>query len=272
LSESSRAHFTELVPFHEVAHQWWGNVVGWSSYRDQWIDEAMANYLTLLFAETRKNPNHNLHLWLERYRTLLVEQAPSADEPTNQVGALLLGSRLDSSKSPSAYEDLIYSKGSWVIHMLREMLRQPGPNPDARFHALLKTLVTKYAYRALSTEDLRHEVEAVMTPTMDLEGDHSMAWFFDQWVAGTGIPHYKVEFTTHKTEAGYAVRGKLLQTEVPNSFIARVPIYAATSGAHPVLLGTVVAAGPETSFHFAATTPPHKLLIDPQLTLLCTTE
>ena len=54
LSDTSREHFTELVPFHEVAHQWWGNVVGWSSYRDQWIDEAMANYLTLLFAETRK--------------------------------------------------------------------------------------------------------------------------------------------------------------------------------------------------------------------------
>jgi len=34
LSESVQEHFTELVPFHEVAHQWWGNIVGWSSYRD----------------------------------------------------------------------------------------------------------------------------------------------------------------------------------------------------------------------------------------------
>src|SRR5882762_9474765 len=51
LSERGQEHFTELVPFHEVAHQWWGNLVGWSVYRDQWIDEALANYLALLFAD-----------------------------------------------------------------------------------------------------------------------------------------------------------------------------------------------------------------------------
>ena len=112
-----------------------------------------------------------------------------------------------------------------------------------------------------------------MTPTMDLEGGHSMEWFFAQWVDGTGIPHYKTEFTVHKNESGgFTVRGKLLQTDVPNSFIARVPLYVATTGKNSILLGTVVAAGPETTFHFNTTAPPHKLLIDPQLTLLCTTE
>ncbi len=49
LSPATQESFTELVPYHEVAHQWWGNVVAWSSYRDQWIDEAIANYLALLF-------------------------------------------------------------------------------------------------------------------------------------------------------------------------------------------------------------------------------
>jgi hypothetical protein len=272
LSSNAQEHFTELVPFHEVAHQWWGNIVGWSSYRDQWIDEAIANYLALLFADTRKNPDHTLRVWLQRYRQKLIEKSPDADEPTDDVGALALGMRLDSSKSPSAYEDLIYPKGAWVIHMLREMLRQPGPNPDARFNALLHTLVTKYAYRALSTKDLRHEVEALMTPSMDLEGGHSMEWFFEQWVKGTGIPHYRVEFSARKTDNGYAIKGKLFQTGVPQSFIARVPLYASSPGGRSVLLGTVVAAGPETSFQFATPNSLHKLLIDPQLTILCTTE
>jgi hypothetical protein len=272
LSSTGQEHFSELVPFHEVAHQWWGNIVAWSSYRDQWIDEAMASYLALLFADSRKNPDHTLHVWLQRYRQKLVEKSPNADEPAAEIGSLSLGSRLDSSKSPTAYEDVIYYKGAWVLHMLREMLRQPGPNPDARFNALLHTLVTKYAYRALSTQDLRREIEAIMTPAMDLEGGHSMEWFFEQWVHGTGIPHYRVEFSAHQTDSGYTVRGKLFQTEVPNSFIARVPIYAAGPGNHSTLLGTVVAAGPETAFHFNTTTAPHKLQIDPQLTLLCTTE
>jgi Peptidase family M1 domain len=274
LSSSGQEHFSELVPFHEVAHQWWGNMVGWSSYRDQWIDEAIANYLALLFADMRKNPDHTLRVWLQRYRQRLVEKAANADEPAGEIGALALGSRLNSSKSPEAYEDLIYAKGAWVIHMLREMLRQPGTNPDARFNVLLHTLVTKYAYRALSTQDLRREVEAVMTPSMDLEGGHSMEWFFEQWIQGTGIPHYRTEFTVHKNESGdgYSIRGKLFQENVPQSFIARVPIYAAIPGTRPVLLGTVVAAGPETQFRFTASTPPHKLVIDPQMTLLCTTQ
>jgi hypothetical protein len=274
LSSSTQEHFTELVPFHEVAHQWWGNIVGWSSYRDQWIDEAIANYLALLFADVHKNPDHTLHLWLQRYRQTLIEKKPDADQPAGDIGALALGTRLNSSKSPEAYDDLIYAKGAWVIHMLREMLRQPGANPDARFNALLRNLVTKYAYRALSTQDLRREIEAVMTPSMDLEGGHSMEWFFEQWIQGTGIPQYRVEFTVHKSDSGtgYSIRGKLFQENVPQSFIARVPLYAAIPGARPVLLGTVVAAAPETQFHFTSSTSPHKLVIDPQMSLLCTTQ
>jgi hypothetical protein len=272
LTTTNSEHFTELVPYHEVAHQWWGNVVGWSSYRDQWIDESIATYLSLLFADSQKNPDRTLRLWLERFRQHLLTKAPGSDEPPAEIGALVLGSRLNSSKSPVAYEALIYSKGAWVFHMLREMLRQPGAkNPDARFVALFNTLSTKYAGQALSTEDLQHEVEAVMTPSMDLEGGHSMEWFFEQWVRGTGIPHYRVEYSTHQTDKGLVLRGKLFQSAVPHSFIAPVPLYASL-GSNKIFLGTVNTNGPETPFHFTVPAAPRKLLIDPQLTLLCTSE
>lgn len=273
LSATGQEHFTELVPFHEVAHQWWGNVVGWDNYRDQWIDEALANYLALLFADTQKRTDHSLRVWLDRYRKRLVEKLPGADQPNSEIGPLDLGSRLTSSKSPNGFEEVIYGKGAWVIHMLREMLRQPGAkNPDARFTALLHTLATKYAYRALSTADLQHEVEAVMTPAMDLEGGRSMEWFFEQWVRGTGIPHYRVEFSVHPSDKGYLVRGKLFQEGVPHSFVAPVPLYASQGGAHNAPLGVVVATGPETSFHFTTLSEPHKIVVDPQMTLLCITQ
>jgi len=273
LSSAGQQAFTDIVPYHEVAHQWWGNVVGWSSYRDQWIDEALANYLALLFADSSKPSEHALRVWLDRYRKQLEEKVPGTEIPGDEIGALAIGNRLNSSKSPAGFENVIYSKGSWVIHMLREMLRQPGSkDPDERFVALLRTLSTKYAYRALSTEDLQHEVEAVMTPAMDLEGGRSMEWFFEQWVRGTGIPHYRVEFSMHHTEKGELVRGKLFQTDVPRYFITRVPLYAHYGSGHHVFLGDVVAAGPETSFHFVTKTPPQKLVIDAQMTLLCTSQ
>src|ERR1700737_614425 len=268
LSSSSQEHFSDLVPFHEVAHQWWGNVVGWSSYRDQWIDEAIANYLALLFADMYRNPDHTLRVWLMRYRRQLLEKPPGTDQPPSEIGALDLGSRLTSSKSPEGFERVVYSKGSWLIHMLREMLRQPGAkNPDARFVALLRTLSTKYAYRALSTADLQREVEAVMTPGMDLEGGRSMEWFFEQWVRGTGIPRYRVEFAVHKNDKGYVVRGRLFQSGVPRSFIARVPLYATAGTGHVTSLGAVIAEGPETTFHFTTDTVPRKIVIDQQYTL-----
>ncbi len=272
LTESGQEHFTELVPFHEVAHQWWGNVVGWSSYRDQWIDEAIANYLALLFAESQKNANHSLRVWLARYRQRLVEKLPGEEQPASEVGALDLGTRLTSSKSPEGFEQIIYGKGSWLIHMLREMLRHPGAkDPDARFAALLHTLAGKYAYRALSSADLQREIEAVMTPAMDLEGGRSMEWFFEDWVRGTGVPHYRVEFSVHRSEKGVLVRGKLFQSGVPRSFIAPVPLYA-NAGGHSTELGVVIAAGPETSFQFTTQAAPSKITIDPRMTLLCVSE
>src|SRR5438477_11051079 len=85
---------------------------------NQWIDEAISNYLALLFADTRGNPEHTLRVWLSRYRRQLTEKSPDADEPAAEIGPLTLGVRLNSSKSPSAYERVVYGKGSWIIHML----------------------------------------------------------------------------------------------------------------------------------------------------------
>ncbi|MGA2813295.1 MAG: M1 family aminopeptidase [Candidatus Acidiferrum sp.] len=273
ISSSGQEHFTQLMPFHEVAHQWWGNRVGWSSYRDQWIDEAIATYLALMFSDSRKAQDHQLRVWLERFRESLLVKPENQSAAVADTGALTLGSRLDSSKAPRDYDVLIYCKGGWVIHMLRELLRQgQAQDPDARFRALLQTLATKYAYRALSTAELQKEVEAVMTPSMDLEGGHSMEWFFDEWVRGTGIPHYRVEFTAKAAEKGYLVKGTLTQSGVARSFIAPVPIYAASGANHAVYLGTVTAEGAKTAFHFTTLTLPGKLLIDPGMTLLCATD
>jgi hypothetical protein len=273
VSENGQKMMTELMPFHEVAHQWWGNVVGWDSYRDQWIDESIANYLALLFADTQKNENHALRVWLGRYRQSLTEKRLGGEPPVTEIGSLELGGRLSSSKAPSGFEDVIYGKGAWVFHMLRELLQEPGAkNPDARFSALLRSLQEKYAYRGLSTADLQHEVERVMTPEMDLEGGRSMEWFFEQWVRGTGIPRYRVEFTTHPDQKGFVIRGKLRQRGVPHSFVAPVPLYANFGSGHPVKLGVVVAGGEETPFHFTVASVPRKILIDPQMTLLCVPE
>ncbi len=273
LNETGQEQFTDIVPFHEVAHQWWGNVVGWSSYHDQWLSEAVASYYSLLFVDSQKNSERPSRAWLDRYRKHLTTKSSNEDIAAADIGPLTLGSRLTSSKSPDAYEVIVYFKGAWVIHMLHAMLRQPNsPEPDAHFTKLMRTIETKYAQAPLSTAQFQREVEAVMTPKMDLEGGHSMDWFFDQYVSGTGIPHYKVTFTTRRTDKGFQIRGKLLQSEVPRSFIAPVPLYVNAGQGRTILLGTVMTSGDETPFTFTTQTEPHKLLIDPHMTLLCVPE
>ena len=273
INPTNQEAFTDIMPVHEVAHQWWGNVVGWSSYRDQWIDEGLAVYLSLLYADSQKLPDRTLLTWLTRYRKILITKPSDADLAPADLGSVTMGTRLTSSKSPDGYEPVVYYKSAWIFHMLREMLREPNSrDPDARFIALLHTLVTKYAQKSLSTGQLQKEVQAVMTRKMDLEGGHSMEWFFEEYVRGTGVPHYKVEFTAHRSEKGYQVRGMLLQTGVPRSFIAPVPLYVGSSAGRSVFLGTVVAAGEETAFSFNSPVDAHKLLIDPHLTLLCVPE
>jgi hypothetical protein len=99
-----------------------------------------------------------------------------------------------------------------------------------------------------------------------------MEWFFDEYVRGTAIPHYKVSFTSRRVDKGFLVRGKLTASGVPHSFVAPVPLYVSSGSGHGVFLGTVIASGDETPFSFNTQTDPHKLLIDPHMTLLCIPE
>jgi aminopeptidase N len=232
----------------------------------------MANYLALLYLDARKPSSHYLPAWLERYRESLVAKVPGSNESTDEAGPLSLGPRLRSSKMPDAYRTIIYGKGTWVIHMLHEMLHDPAAKDgDTRFRDLLQAILTKYRFRALTAEDFQREVERQMTPAMDLEGTRRMDWFFDEWVRETGIPHYSVKFEVKPHGNEFLVTGRLEQDEVDDLFTAPVPLYVARPGTRPDRLGIVITTGPATRFHFISHIRPTHLLIDPHLTLLCQT-
>ncbi len=270
ITGNTQEEFNEIVPFHEVAHQWLGDTVGWQSYRDQWIDEALANYVALLALDSRNPDKHLLRHSLDLYRDDLAHPA-AAGGPIADLGPVTLGNRLDSASDPDAYQKIAYGKGTWIFHMLRMMLREPGArDPDARFTAFLHALVKDYRHRPLSTDDLEREVENVMTASMALEEKHSMAWFFDQWVRGSGMPRYSVQFVVQP-------KGKRVLTEW-NPHAGRgarkisLPLCRSTHRARRDIKHsseTCVTSGRETRFHFAIASSPKRLLIDPQQTLLC---
>jgi hypothetical protein len=226
-----------------------------------------------MFADSRKDSEHALNIWLDRYRENLTSKIPGKEDTVDSSGPLALGYRLRSSLDPEGYDEVTYAKATWVFHMIRMMLRNPlAKDPDERFVALLRSLTESHQNGFLTTADLESALEKTMLPAMNLEGDHSMEWFFDEWVRETGIPHYKVEFTVQKSGEEYVVKGSLSQMDVPASFLESVPIYAQNAVGKPELLGHVITKGERTSFRFVAKSAPKRILIDPFKTLLCRTD
>jgi len=270
LTKAVQEHFTEIVPYHELAHQWWGNQVAWHSYRDQWISEGLANYVALLYAQSRKDSEHALTIWLGRYRDNLTTKLPGKEDLIDSTGPLALGYRLRSSLNPGGFDEVIYAKSTWVFHMLRMMLRNPqAKDPDERFAGMLRSLADSHRDGFLTTGELQRAVEKFMQPSMNLEGDRTMSWFFDQWVRGTGIPQYNAEFKVQQQGDQYVVKGVLSQTGVPPRFLASVPLYVQGPSGKRELLGSVVTSGEKSSFRFVTRFAPKRILIDPNMTLLC---
>lgn len=273
VAERAQEQIEQLVPYHELAHQWWGNVVAPASYRSGWLEESMANYQALMYDESRHPSRHELQNWLARFRESLVARQPDSDAPMDAVGPLDFGYRLETSRTPEAYNTIIYNKGTWVIHMLRMMMRDPrAKNPDARFEELLRKILDQYRFQTLSNAQFQKAVEQLMTPAMDIEGNHSLEWFFDEWVRQTGIPEYSADFRARPRGARFEIEGALEQRNVSDVFTESVPIYAARAQGKPVYLGHVITTGPETKFRFASSVRPTRLLIDPEHTILCRTK
>ncbi|MFZ3212411.1 MAG: M1 family aminopeptidase [Terriglobales bacterium] len=276
-AERERLHLTryekllygELVQAHETAHQWWGDAVLWKGYRDVWLSEALANYCALLELEQEKP--EVLRAVLEQYRQDLARKWHDGP-PMKDAGPVTLGHRLTSSRLPEAYEVVVYGRGTWLIHMLREMFRdadRQSADPDARFYQVLRGLRERFDGRAFSTQDFQQAFEEALPSSLRYEGKKSLAWFFDEWVNGIALPRFQLSGVKFSHGNGQpVVTGNLLQKDAPDTLVTSVPLYATMQGGKPVYLGRVFADGPETEFHLPAPTGARGLVIDPHQTVL----
>jgi hypothetical protein len=149
--------------------------------------------------------------------------------------------------------------------MLRAMLYDPSypQDPDARFIAMMQDFTRTYHNQPASTEDFKAVVERHMTPTMDLDGNRKMNWFFDSWVYGTGIPSYRLQYSIEPAPqtAQFVLRGRLQQDGVPPSFRSMVAVYL-HQGKNLMRAGWLAAVGRETPFEVALGFRPDKVTIN----------
>jgi hypothetical protein len=185
-----------LAIAHEVAHQWWGNLVGWSSYRDQWISEAMAEYSAALYKKDRLQGKLEGLEYTARWREELTSTLTNG-RPVESLGPIVLGQRLNSSLSGDAYRLIVYKKGAVILDMLARLLGEKS------FPKVLRQVVKASSGRNISTQDLFSLLERVTTT--DLDG------FAQQFVYGTGLPEVLYSYGWERNGSGWIVKGRLRQ-------------------------------------------------------------
>ena len=251
----------EVTP-HEVSHQWWGHLVGWASLHDQWLSEGFADFSAGLFLQlTNPKPDQYLH-YLEEARKEIVEKNEYGKR-ANDAGPIWMGLRLDTFKTEGAYNRVIYPKGGYILHMLRYLM-QDQKTGDKDFIDMMHDFVQTYTNRNASTEDFKAIVEKHMKPALDLEGNKRMDWFFREWVYGTELPSYLLDYSVTPDEGGkFMLAATVTQSDVRPGFMMRVPVYADFDG-HMMRLGWVPVSGSSTTPEFKV-----KLPKKPKRVVLC---
>jgi hypothetical protein len=257
---------SRLMLTHETAHQWWGDAVDWVSYRDEWIVEALANYSALVMLD-KQHPG-DMRTALTYYRGELLRETRNGI--IADAGPVTLGHRLTSSKSPDAYERVLYGRGTWLIHMLRTMLREAGGgNNDAVFFSALKGLLAVAPNHKISTLDLQRAFEQVMPASLAYEGHKSLDWFFDSWINGDSIPQFSLE-DVHMTPSAHKLKvtGTILQDHAAKDMVTAVPLYAVDAAGKQRFIAFVFADDAKTEFTVTAPANTKQILLDPEETLL----
>jgi len=220
------ADFVNQVGYHEFAHQWWGHLVGAATYRDQWLEEGFSEFSAALAVQHAQGWPGYFDFWRDA-RKLILGKYPGNTMPHDQAGPVTQGWRLGTQRTPSAPRALIYSKGGYILHMLRTLMwDQKSKTPDAAFIAMMKDFTSTYGGKPATTADFQKVVERHMVPALNATGDGKMDWFFKQWVYGTDIPRYVSTLKVEKVAGDeYRIHGQVTQEGVAKDFRSLVPIH-----------------------------------------------
>ncbi|HET7101084.1 MAG TPA: M1 family aminopeptidase, partial [Terriglobia bacterium] len=213
--------FYDLVAAHEMSHQWWGHLVGWKTYRDQWLSEGFAEFSSVLYLQATE-PQKWDDFW-DLKRKWLLGKDPAGKRPVD-IGPIVLNYQLNSYLEPASSFHLIYDKGAYVLEMLRTMLEDTkAKEPDATFISIMRDFASTYTGKSASTADFEHIVEKHVGQPMD--------WFFNEWVYGDQTPTYDFSYQLQDAGKGKTtVTFKLTQSGVSNSFQMGVPLYVTYKG------------------------------------------
>ncbi len=225
----------------EVAYQWWGQSVGLKSFDDAWISQGLAEWSGFAFREANLTAGGLDSAQREQQeRALTFEQTASIARAP---------SALDDQSA--AYQSIVFYKGSMTLRMLRETIGKD------KFDQLLHTFLENYRGKNASIDDFEKLASKV--------SGENLRYFFAQWVEGTGVPEFTVDYQIIRTRAGkFRTRGTVKQ----NLETLHMPVELMLRAEADNQTTTVRLEGRSEDFDFESNGQPLEVVVDPNNRIL----
>ena len=225
---------------HELAHQWWRNLVSPETIHDRYLDEGLATYSAAMLEEEVRGQA----AFEQTMRRVSIGALTREDVvPLSQSGLLR--------EYSAEFQSIVFQKGAMVFHMLRYVVGQE------KFIQALRTMAADYAWDTVASDDLQILMEEVT--------DQELTYFFAQWVNSTGVPQFKRSWVVYRTKQGFQTIGKIEQDL--DIFRMPVEVRILAEGARPIST-RVDMIGTTTDFTMNTRTKPLKVIIDPASRIL----
>ena len=241
VDEKNEPEFSAIgIVSHELAHQWWGDLITLRSWAHTWLNESFATYSDYLYFrhdrgddEGALNLQGKLNAYLREAKTRYVR--PIVTDRYDQPGDM--------------FDSHAYPKGALVLHMLRQQLG------DAAFFDTLKHFLHRYAFEPVDTGDFIRSVKTVTGQNLD--------WFFDQWLFKPGHPVFDVRSEWDPARKVVVLKVAQVQDFARGIPVFRVPLSVAIVNAGGRSTSQVWVREREETFEFPSETRPLLVRFDP---------